>query len=70
LLGIESEAGTVEIGKRAKLVLLDANPLSDVKNIRKISGVFISGRWLNNSILNAMLFDLSKRNTDGKGKYD
>jgi imidazolonepropionase-like amidohydrolase len=34
-LGIDSEVGTVEVGKRADLILLDANPLIDVKNTRK-----------------------------------
>jgi imidazolonepropionase-like amidohydrolase len=69
-LGIDSEVGTVEVGKRADLVLLDANPLSDIKNIRKISGVFINGNWLNKSTINATLLDLSKRNTAAKGDYD
>jgi imidazolonepropionase-like amidohydrolase len=69
-LGIDSEIGTVEVGKRADLILLDANPLSDVKNTRKIAGVFINGQWLNKTTLNAKLSDLSKRNTAAKGDYD
>ncbi len=69
-LGIESEVGTVEAGKRADLVLLDDNPLIDVKNTRKISGVFVNGRWLDRSTLQAMLSDLSKRNHAAKKDYD
>ena len=69
-LGIDSEVGTVEVGKRADLVLLDANPLSDVKNTRKIAGVFVNGNWLDKATLNAQLSDLSKRNTAAKGDYD
>lgn len=69
-LGIDSVTGTVETGKFADLVLLDANPLDDIKNTRKIAGVFVNGRWLDKAKINAMLADLSKRNTASKDKYD
>ncbi|HTE01970.1 MAG TPA: amidohydrolase family protein [Mucilaginibacter sp.] len=69
-LGIEDKIGTVEVGKYADLVLLDANPLDNISNTRKISGVFVNGRWLDKSRINAMLSDLSKRNTASKDKYD
>ncbi len=69
-LGIDSLTGTVEAGKYADLVLLDANPLDDINNTRKISGVFVNGRWLDKSRIEAMLADLSKRNTASKGKWE
>jgi adenine deaminase len=69
-LGIDSQVGTVEVGKRADLILLDANPLTDVKNTRKIAGVFVNGKWLDKATLNAQLSDLSKRNTAAKGDFD
>lgn len=69
-LGIDSVVGTVEAGKFADLILLDANPLNDIKNTRKISGVFVNGRWLDKARISAMLSDLSKRNTASKYKYD
>ncbi len=69
-LGIESLVGTVESGKKADLILLDANPLNDVKNTRKIVGVFINGNWLDKAKINAQLSDLSKRNTAAKGDWD
>ena len=38
--------GTIEVGKRADLILLDANPLEDISNIARRSGVVVRGRWL------------------------
>jgi imidazolonepropionase-like amidohydrolase len=40
------ESGTVAVGKRADLVLLDGNPLEDIKVVQRRSGVMIGGRWL------------------------
>jgi hypothetical protein len=45
-LGELDQAGTIEIGKRADLVLLEDNPLSDISATRRISGVMLQGRWL------------------------
>ncbi|HEX2190333.1 MAG TPA: amidohydrolase family protein [Longimicrobiaceae bacterium] len=38
--------GTVAVGRRADLVLLDANPLQDVANLQRIAGVMVRGRWV------------------------
>ncbi len=44
-LGQQNELGTVEVGKRADLVLLDANPLEDIENLRRRAGVMLRGAW-------------------------
>jgi len=52
--------GTIETGKRADLVLLDGNPLDDIANIAKISGVMARGHWYSREQLDIGL----KRVTD------
>lgn len=69
-LGIEDKIGTVEVGKYADLVLLDANPLDDIQNTRKISGVVFNGRWVDRETIDEMLSDVAKRNAAHKDKYD
>ena len=54
-LGKEKDLGTIETGKLADLVLLDANPLDDISNTRKIRAVIVDGRYLNRETLDAML---------------
>jgi imidazolonepropionase-like amidohydrolase len=44
--GTLETTGTVASGKRADLILLDANPLADVANSSKIAGVMLAGRWM------------------------
>jgi hypothetical protein len=43
-LGVENRFGTIEKGKAADLVLLDADPLADIRNTRKISTVVLRGK--------------------------
>jgi imidazolonepropionase-like amidohydrolase len=43
-MGMEAEAGTIEEGKRADLILLDADPLVNVSNTRQIAMVIADGR--------------------------
>ncbi len=50
-LGELDDAGTIEVGKRAELVLLKANPLDDIANTRSIAGVMIQGRWMSETEL-------------------
>lgn len=43
-LGIADESGTIAVGKRADLVLLDADPLQNIANTRRIHAVLLGGR--------------------------
>ncbi len=58
-LKIDNKVGTIAVGKNADLVLLDANPLEGIKNTRKISGVFVNGKWLSKSKTVQMLEDFA-----------
>jgi len=47
--------GTIAVGQRADLILVDANPLENVSNVEKRSGVMVRGRWLPASEIDAAL---------------
>lgn len=46
-LHVEKDFGTLEKGKRADLIVLDADPLENILNTRKINQVWIGGREVN-----------------------
>lgn len=54
-LGKLQTQGTIEPGKSADLVLLDANPFDDIHNTQKIRAVFLKGKFLDRNALDAML---------------
>jgi cytosine/adenosine deaminase-related metal-dependent hydrolase len=57
-LGRGAQSGVVAAGRTADLLLLDANPLDDVANSRRIAGVMVRGRWLNRAALDALLAEI------------
>ena len=44
LFGIEDTLGTIAAGKGADFIVLDANPLEDIRNTRRIADVYLRGR--------------------------
>ena len=54
-MGVLDSLGTIEKGKIADLVLLEANPLQDISNTRKIAAVVVGGKLLVKSELQEML---------------
>jgi len=57
-LGRTHDLGTVEKGKIADLVLLDANPLDNISNTQKISAVVLAGRYFSRADLDGILKDV------------
>lgn len=53
------EFGTVEVGKRADLLLVEANPLQSVANVARRAGVMVRGRWMPQSELQKMLDEIA-----------
>ena len=50
-LGIEDQMGTIEVGKRADLVLLSQNPLDDIRNTRRIDRVISKGKVIDTLLM-------------------
>jgi imidazolonepropionase-like amidohydrolase len=53
LMGVDNVLGTVAVGKSADFIVLDANPLDDIRNTRRISDVYLHGRKLNRTAMAA-----------------
>jgi imidazolonepropionase-like amidohydrolase len=54
-IGRLDSGGTVEVGKTADLVLLDGDPLADIRNTRKITAVVVHGKLFTRSDLDGLL---------------
>ena len=57
-LGLLDQTGTLEEGKIADLVLLDANPLDDIRNTKRISAVILRGTLYDQSGIKRILADV------------
>jgi len=60
-VGTPHDFGVVKAGARADLILLEANPLADVANVKRRSGVMLGGRWLSESDIQAGLARIANR---------
>lgn len=61
-----ADTGTIERGKRADLVLLDANPLTDIKNTRKIQSVVLAGRYFSREDIDKLLTSVEEEAANSK----
>lgn len=57
--GTAASTGTVAAGRRADLVLLEANPLENIDNSKRISGVMLNGRWMSRADLDTRLGEIA-----------
>ena len=61
--GLDSIVGRIGVGQVADLVLLDADPLSDIANTRRIRAVIQAGRVYDRAMLDALLAGVRAQNT-------
>jgi imidazolonepropionase-like amidohydrolase len=54
--------GTIEVGKRADLILVNKNPLKNAAHIKDLRGVMAAGRWYEKAILQDMIAPVKRRN--------
>ena len=57
-MGMDAEVGTIVVGRRADLVLLDADPLADIRNSRRIDTVIADGRVYDRETRERMLDEI------------
>ncbi len=56
-----TDSGTLQTGKRADFVVLDANPLDSIANTRRISAVFLNGVAVDRDAVRARLAAAAER---------
>lgn len=59
--GTLGKVGTIEKGKRADLILLNANPLDDIAATKNRSGVMLKGKWYSQSELDRWLDEIAPK---------
>lgn len=54
----KADFGVVAVNKRADLILVDNNPLNDIANLKQLSGVMVSGKWMPKSYIDTRLTEI------------
>lgn len=65
VLNAAADFGTVSVGKRADLILVEGNPLTDVANAARRMGVMVRGRWIPESEIQKKLTEIELRAAKG-----
>jgi hypothetical protein len=69
VLGLEDSLGTIDAGKLADLVLLDANPLADIRNTQQIRAVIADGRLYRRADLDRLLAEVEGHGISRPGTF-
>jgi hypothetical protein len=59
----ESEIGTIEVGKRADVLLVEQNPFDNLETISRHSGVMVRGKWMSRDECDTILSNLKRKNS-------
>ena len=65
---MKSKTGRIQIGFEANMVLLDKNPLEDIRNTRSINTVFSNGKVYDRKLLDELLASVKAANDEGRTK--
>ncbi len=63
-IGTPDAFGTVAVGRRADLVLLEADPRADIANAARRTGVMVGGQWWPEAALQSRLQEIAARRAD------
>ncbi|PQJ79826.1 amidohydrolase family protein [Polaribacter porphyrae] len=63
---LKNNSGKIKVGYKADLVLLDKNPLIDIRNTKKINAVLVNGLLYNRVLLDEILSEVKKANNTSR----
>jgi imidazolonepropionase-like amidohydrolase len=58
-MGLDRDVGSIETGRQADMILLDANPLDDIAHISRVAGVVLGGRYFDRRGLDKIVDDVA-----------
>ncbi|MDH5604115.1 MAG: amidohydrolase, partial [Cyclobacteriaceae bacterium] len=60
---MEKDFGLVKKGYYADMILLEADPLANLANVREQAGVFVRGKWLTREYIESRLGEIARGHT-------